>query len=301
MLLLLKMKLHYFALGAILNEVMKAVLYKIKFLFWFCVLLLLSACTLSNIGILFEDLRDIPEDTGGTHTAYVLDSTLSPYGYYSYVPGGYESSIQEYPLLVFLHGAGERGNSSTDPVNLDMVLANGPPRLIHDGTWEPYVPMLVVSPQCHDGSWNADKIHEFIGHIISQYRVRLSRIYITGLSMGGYGTFSYIGSYGDESYAAAAIPICGAGNTAQAANFINIPLWAFHGLDDTTVLPAGSINMINAINSLDPAVPAKLTLYPGVGHNSWSATYNGSGMGTESSDSDRFNESIYKWMLYYQK
>ena len=268
---------------------------------FFLPLLILFSCPPFRLGIPYSDLSEIPEDTGGFHIPYVLGSTSSPYGFFVYIPGGYDQTDQKYPLIVFLHGAGECGNSQDDPDNLNQVLANGPPRLINHDSWDPAVPFIVVSPQCHDSGWNTQKIHEFTAYIINQYRIRTDRIYVTGLSMGGYGTFSYIGSYGDDSCAAAAVPICGGGNTAQAEQFRNIPLWAFHGLEDKTVVPENSINMVNAINAENPAVRAKLTVYPGVYHDSWSRTYDGTGMGTESEDYDPFDTDIFDWMLQYRK
>ena len=119
----------------------------------FITLLLLVSCPDFRLGIPWDDLSEIPPDSGGTHTAYVLGSTPSPYGFFSYVPGGYDQTDEEYPLLVFLHGAGERGNSRDDPDNLFQVLANGPPRLINHDSWDPAVPFIVVSPQCHDSGW----------------------------------------------------------------------------------------------------------------------------------------------------
>lgn len=265
-------------------------------------LLLMSLCiSCKNMIPVHQELEGIPEDTGGQHLRSVLGSTDSPYGYYAYLPGGYEGSRALYPLLVFLHGSGEKGNSQDNPDVLDKVLVNGPPRMIQNGSWSPGTPMLVLSPQCHDGSWNPEKINQFIRFILNEYHVQESRIYITGLSMGGYGTFNYIGRYGDDSLVAAAVPICGAGNTSQAANFKNIPLWAFHGLADTRVYPSGSINMVEAINVQNPAIPAKLTLYPDVGHNSWTRTYTGSGMGQESEDGDPFDMDIFDWMLQFHR
>ena len=245
---------------------------------------------------------NLPGDTGGEHTPFVLGSTDSPYGFYLYIPGGYETTAQPYPLLIFLHGSGERGDSDINPDALDKVLSNGPPKLIRQGTWDPPYPMIVASLQCPTGAyWDPAKVHETIEYFISEYRINVSRVYMTGLSMGGYGTFNYLGRYGDDSYVAAAVPICGSGNTSQASQFKHIPLWAFHGMEDTTVSVSGSIDMVEAINAEVPDVRAKLTLYPDVGHNSWSRTYDGSGMGTESGDYDAFDESIFRWMFRYTR
>ena len=110
----------------------------------------------------FSDLKFLPVDTGGKHSAHILSETDAPYGFYIYLPAGYEQIPVNYPLLVFLHGIGEIGNSSEDVRKLDLVLIHGPPHLIHNGRWTTPYPMLVVSPQCHDEDWQPEKIDEFI-------------------------------------------------------------------------------------------------------------------------------------------
>ncbi len=264
--------------------------------------LILAACSENKINPLdFNILSNLPIDTGGVHIAKIHASTSSPYGYYIYTPSSYKNDGPEFPLLVFLHGSGERGNSKDDPSKLELVLRNGPPKMIERKTWNPTYPMIVASPQCHEAGWNSELIHEFIEFLITKYKVNIKRIYITGLSMGGYGTFGYVGAFGDLSYAAACVPICGGGNTGLAENFYTVPTWAFHGDADKTVLPSRSIDMINAINEFNPSPNAKLTIYPGVGHNSWSITYDGTGMGTESNEYDTFNQSIFDWMFQFEK
>jgi predicted peptidase len=273
-----------------------------KFIFILIVPIFLAACSKENNNPTdFNVLQNLPADSGGVQKAYPYESTDSPYGFYAYTPSGYSADGPEYPLLVFLHGSGEKGNSAADPAKLDLVLRNGPPMLIKKNQWSPTYPMIVTSPQCHDGGWNAQKIHEFIKYVRANFRVNTKRIYVTGLSMGGYGTFSYIGEYGDDSYAAACVPICGGGNTGKAENFMNVPIWIFHGDADGTVPVNNSIKMADAINALNPQLKAKLTIYPGVGHNSWSITYDGTGMGRESRDFDDFSMSVYDWMFQYQK
>lgn len=270
---------------------------KISFILAISAIFLVISCSKKSDMNDYNNLANLPADTGGIHTAYPLGTNDSPYGYYVYEP-----SVKGpvYPLLVFLHGAGEKGNSSDSPDILNLVLRNGPPLLINKNKWLPRYPVIVVSPQCHDGGWNGTKIHEFITFIIKNYNVNLKRIYVTGLSMGGYGTFNYLTTTADSCYAAAAVPICGAGNTSKVEGMKHIPTWAFHGDADGTVNVSGSINMINAINEANPPLKAKLTIYPGVGHNSWAKTYDGSGMGTESADYDAFNMDIYNWMFQYE-
>lgn len=264
--------------------------------------LVLFACSENGVEPTdYNVLSNLPPDAGGIQERFLHEATSAPYGHFIYTPGGYSKDGPKYPLLLFLHGAGEKGNSATNPEILDVVLRNGPPRLINRKEWSPSFPMIVVSPQCHDQGWNPDKIHNLINYLIEHYRVNTKRIYITGLSMGGYGTFAYIGTYGDESYAAACVPICGGGSPNKAENFYSIPTWAFHGEADGTVLPVMSIEMIEAINQFKPTPRAKITIYPGIGHNSWSMTYDGTGMGKESIDYDRFNQNIYDWMFQYDR
>lgn len=250
----------------------------------------------------YYNLSNLPLDTGGIHSSHILTEGNTPYGYYAYQPSGYDDDQDSmYPLLIFLHDSDEIGNSFKHPEYLERILVNGPSKMIENGNWSPKYPMLVISPQCHDDGWQADKIKRFIDFIIGKYKVNERRIYLTGLSMGGFGCFSYIGAYGDESMITAVVPICGGGNVDQAENFKNIPVWAFHGESDATVAPSKSKNMIKAINSIDPTEKAKITLYPDVAHDSWTYTYEGTGMGKEDADYDAFTTDIYTWMLTHEK
>ncbi|MDC7224576.1 MAG: dienelactone hydrolase family protein [Spirochaetales bacterium] len=265
------------------------------------IVLLLSSCSLIN-QFSEQSLSKIPDDTGGEHRAVQAGTTESPYGYYIYLPGGYEGWDGNYPLLLFLHGSGEKGDSSEDITLLDSVLKNGPPALIESNEWSPLYPMIVASPQSSVW-WNAATIQEYIDYLRVNYQIDPGRIYLSGLSMGGYGTFSYLTTYGNGGDVAAAVPICGGGNVSQVSQCSQIPIWAFHGESDTTVDPSKSIDFVEAYNEQtpEPDIPALITLYPGVGHNSWSRTYSGSGMGTESENYDSFDTSIYSWMLQYSK
>lgn len=263
---------------------------------------IIFSCTKDKQPMDYYNLGNLPTDTGGVHKAFTLGSTLSPYGYYVYTPSYYnELNNAVFPLLIFLHGSGEKGNSKSDPSILDLVLRNGPPKLIKNNNWSPKHPMVVVSPQCHDGNWDADKLKEFIEYLLTNYNINVKRVYITGLSLGGFGTFNLVGKHGDASLAAAIVPICGSGIINQAENFRNTPVWAFHGDADGTVNVHGSIDMVEAINEHNPVFDAKVTIYPGVGHDSWSKTYDGTGMGTESQEYDAFDQSIYDWMFEYQR
>jgi predicted peptidase len=249
------------------------------------------------------DLASLPEDTGGTHTAHQLGSDDSPYAYYLYTPSDYSNDGPKYPLLIFLHGSGEVGNSSADIKVLDKILSNGPPKLIKAKTWKPKYPMIVASLQCHEGWWDVTKTRQATEFLMSHYAVDTTRIYMTGLSMGGFGTWDQLAVVGAKSHITAAVPICGGGvvvedRVKKASVF---PIWAFHGDADATVSPDFDINMVKAVNDLNPKVRAKLTMYAGVGHDSWTRTYNGTGMGTGRADFDQFDMDIFEWMLQYKK
>ncbi|WP_111306747.1 dienelactone hydrolase family protein [Confluentibacter sediminis] len=248
-----------------------------------------------------NDLESLPKDGGGVQKANILGSTNAIYGHYIYTPSNYSNNSPNYPLLVYLHGSGQVGNSQTNPDELKKVIITGVTKLIDQKKWSPKFPMIVASPQLTSGSWNADDLHSFISYLIANYNINVNRIYITGFSLGAFGCYNYISKYGDESYAAAIVPIAGGGNTNSGSKFTNTAVWAFHGDIDTTVSKNGSIGMINAINAANPKTRAKLTIYPGIDHGSDNRTFDGSGMGTESSDYDAFNMTIYDWMFLYEK
>ena len=226
-----------------------------------------------------DDLAILPRDSGGTQRAVYLISAV-PYSYFIYIPSGYDTSSVAYPMLVFLHGSGSKGNSSVDTSTLNVVLRDGPSKLIYSKNWSPSSPMIVVSPQCHEDTGDVTKVHQLIRLITQHYRINLRRIYLTGFSMGGYGTYSYIDAYSEIRYVAAVAPICGGGNPLHASRFKNSPLWVFHGEADRTVQVINSINMVQAINAQNPTIPAQLTTYPGVDHDWWTRTYDSTGMDT---------------------
>lgn len=243
----------------------------------------------------FSDLKALPADTGGEHSAHILGETDAPYGFYIYLPAGYEQSSVKYPVLVFLHGVGECGNSSEDAGALDLVLIHGPPHLIHNGRWAPTYPMIVVSPQSDVEEWQPQKVDAFIRYIMKTYPANQSRIYLTGLSMGGDGVFKYLIEMGERSLVAAAVAICGEGNATEARK-VKVPIWVFHTeLDDDIPLQT----VIDMVEGFSNAPEAKLTVYPNLGHGGWSETYDLSGMGTESKEYDPYDISIYDWLLTY--
>lgn len=201
-------------------------------------------------------------------------------GYWFYQPVEEKIQGKKYPLMLFLHGAGERGE------NIEKVAVHGPPMQIKKGR---DFPAYVVSPQCPQKNWwsggnMVKQLDELITMICTEYPIDTSRIYITGLSMGGMGTNAMVQTYPQRF--AAAVPICGRGDISKADRMVNVPMWYFHGLADRTVKPEGSTEMVEAIKKAG-GQKVKLTTYPGVGHNSWSRTYD--------------NEDVYKWLFAQRK
>jgi len=184
------------------------------------------------------------------------------YDYLLQLPEGYrENRRQRWPLVLFLHGLGERGK------NLELVKRHGLAKAIAQGTRYPFI---VVSPQCPDDEWwNVLALEALIEHAAKKYRVDPDRIYVTGLSMGGYGTWALAQRH-PERYAAV-VPICGGGEVRHAPELRSLPLWAFHGAQDFTVPVKRSQEMIDAIKAAGGS--PKLTIYPEGGHNVWDETY----------------------------
>jgi predicted peptidase len=188
---------------------------------------------------------------------------------------------RKYPLVIFLHGAGERG--SDNKAQLKHGMAD-----FCKAKWRDKYPCYVVAPQCPEGKkwvevdWSAPAndmpaktsdslqlVFELTDTMIKDSAVNENRIYITGLSMGGYGTWDALARR--PSLFAAAIPICGGGDPKTASRFANIPLWCFHGDQDKAVPVNRSREMIEALKAAGGN--PKYTEYAGVGHDSWSQTY----------------------------
>ena len=166
-------------------------------------------------------------------------------------------------LIIFLHGAGERGD------DYGKISVHGIPKYILGGL---EVGATVVAPQCPDGTlWSqlTFELREFIEFIINEQGIDRSRVSISGISMGGYGTWEMITSY-PELFAAAA-PVCGGGVVWRACLAKPVPVRAFHGESDATVPLFNSVQMCDALNK--NGGQAELTIYHGVGHDSWCRAY----------------------------
>ncbi len=214
-----------------------------------------------------------PAEPAMRHEARSTTITMTQeYQYLRYLPPGYaEDREKRWPLVLFLHGAGERGR------DLEMIKRHGLPKLIDAGKDFPFV---VVSPQCPPGEWwNIFALEGLIEQAARERRIDRDRIYVTGLSMGGFGTWALAVRH-PERYAAI-LPICGGGERQLARVLREMPVWAFHGEADPVVPVERSEEMIEAIKKRGGS--PRLTVYPGVKHDSWTATYE--------------NPDIYEWML----
>jgi len=182
--------------------------------------------------------------------------------YLLYLPPEYEKQ-EKWPLVIFLHGAGERGD------DLAKVKVHGPPKLIEEGK---DFPAIVVSPQCANNRWwhqQTLELSALVDDIEKNYKVDQDRIYLTGLSMGGFGTWA-LGGYSPERFAAL-VPICGGGEAIAARSLTKVPIWVFHGAKDPIVPLKRSQDMVDVLERMKGNV--KFTIYPDVQHDSWTETY----------------------------
>jgi predicted peptidase len=194
--------------------------------------------------------------------------------YLLYLPKDYNSTGKPFPLLVFLHGVGECGD------NLDQLKVHGIPKILEtDGNF----PFVVISPQCPANMWWTDHLESLkalIDDIKGKYNIDKSRVYLTGLSMGGFGTWALAAKYPNDF--AAIAPVCGGGEIRLAmADRYKMPVWVFHGTKDDIIPIQRSQEMVDMIKSKGGNV--KFTVYPELGHNCWDAAYG--------------DKNLYNWFL----
>jgi predicted peptidase len=242
----------------------------------------------------FPDTED--KFTSFQFETFELNGHVLPYRIYQ---PEIKNKEEKYPLVVFFHGAGERGNDNRTQLK----------RFDPDPFWLNY-PCYIVAPQCprpdagegnehsawvntHFGgvshnmkespTWPMQLSIELIKQIINTKNVDYSRVYVTGLSMGGYATWEILQREGNLF--AAAVPICGGGDLNHADKMLSTAIWVFHGADDRTVPVERSQNMVNAIR--ESGGNPKYTEYPGVDHDSWSRTYQ--------------NQEVWDWLFMQVK
>ena len=202
-----------------------------------------------------------PLDVSKTETIY----------YWLFLPLNYETQSQSggVPLLLFLHGRGEWGDA--DGTEIAKVKMHGPPRRLEEPEFAKDFPCITVSPQCKTGfAWSPDQMMLLLDHIEQHYKIDKNRVYITGLSMGGFGTWMCLNN--SPNRFAAAAPICGGADVEWAKNLTHIPIWTFHGDQDQIVKVDQSQRIVDAIRKTGSR-KVLLTIYKGEGHDSWTRTY----------------------------
>ncbi len=191
--------------------------------------------------------------------------------YLLYLPEGYTQRSPQWPLVLFLHGAGERGD------DLKAVKRHGPPKLVEQGKKFPFI---LVSPLCPDTeAWSVPILRALLDEVRSRHNADPARLYLTGLSMGGNGVWRLAMTIPRE--VAALAPVCGWADPSKACLLKDIPTWVFHGKKDKVVPFERSEEMVTALKECDGNV--RFTAYPDAGHDSWTETY--------------INPALYRWLL----
>jgi len=253
-------------------------------LFTLCLLTVLPACT-TTTPIVRQDVVTFKRE--GTHEARFdrsatqwIDMSMD---YLLYLPPGYDSSVnvgKKWPLLFMLHGIGENGTAPR------VLMKYGPARFVEEGKDFPFI---IVTPQHRGGSgmadkvWNVELTTAMMYDVIERYRVDKDRVYLTGVSSGGLGT--WVIAANQPNLFAAIAPVSSWGFLSDVRRIAHVPVWAFHGGAD----------MIVTLDSIKPMIEvhraaggqSKLTVYPGVGHEAWENAY--------------ADERLYDWFLQHKR
>jgi predicted peptidase len=191
------------------------------------------------------------------------------YPYLIFKPRGYDADkTQKWPLVIFLHGSGERGT------DIEIVKKNGPPKIIAQHAASPFI---LVSPQLEtgpDGSrWDTAKLDQLLASLRKNYRVDSSRIYLTGLSLGGYATWAWALRHPEKF--AAIVPVAGLSEDKELDPCVlkDMPVWAFHGDQDDVVDPTAGFAIVKKVDACRGSVRPKMTIYPQTTHGSWEPAY----------------------------
>ena len=235
-----------------------------RYIFFVLGCLLLGSCAAQSKSVLIEDVEKT--------------ITIENLRYYLYYPEDYqEKKNEKFPLLLFLHGGGESGDS------LATLKSNGPPKLIAEGKQFPF---LILAPQNpHKRKWwNTRAVMQLLDTIVTNNRVDTSRIYLTGLSRGGGAAWELVVQYPDK-FAALAV-VCGM-TPLPYASWIDrkLAIWVFHGTEDKSVPYSESQRMVEKLKAMGYDI--KFTTYDGVGHNSWVQAYT--------------TEELYEWFTQQQR
>jgi len=241
----------------------------------FVIVGLCAATFIAGIGGIIQTF--FPIDVSGkmdAETFTASNGVVLPYRLYA------PENAAGLPLVLFLHGSGARGDDNTAQVKKNTVMQT----LLTDKNKRDF-PCVAIAPQCPASLWWPEEtgegerivcaaLHELLADVRSRYGTDPNRVYLTGLSMGGHGTWGMLAAYPEEF--AAAVPCCGGGDTAAAPDFADVPIWAFHGRRDQFVPVQESRDMVAALQDAQgsgAAHPVKYTEYPWENHACWELAY----------------------------
>lgn len=202
----------------------------------------------------------------GAHAVTLDVPGHEPARLWLHLPAGYGSDARRWPLVVFLHGSGERGE------NLAAVKVHGPPKHAERGAAYPFV---LASPQLADGRrWEPGELHALLAVLLARLAVDADRVTATGLSLGGHGVWDWAAAYPRDL--AGIAPVCGYGDPDDVCHAKPVPVRAYHGDADTVVPLAAQQACVEALRACGGSV--SFTVYPGVGHNAWDPAYEDPGL-----------------------
>lgn len=202
-------------------------------------------------------------------------------GHAAVLPANYSDTTQKWPTIIFLHGSSERGTGTLN--ELPKTIKNGPAKVLKDGKF------LILCPQTNAWSWRGktqNDANEFVKWALKAYRIDPKRVYITGLSMGGEGTWFAMAD--DPSLYAAGAPVAGRASRTEGGLVATggVHVWAFHGSADTSITLEAEWNAVAGMRSVNKSL-IDWTVYPRVGHDSWTVTYS--------------NKELYTWFLKWSR
>ncbi|MBN2890346.1 MAG: prolyl oligopeptidase family serine peptidase [Bacteroidales bacterium] len=195
------------------------------------------------------------------------------YRFLTYLPDNYKADLQKYPLILFLHGAPQRGS------NIEVLKDEALPKELENGL---NIPFIVVAPHCPIGeSWDPQKLYDFYNEMLKLYRIDKNRVYITGFSMGGFGLLKFVRDY--PGLFAAAAPVCSGGSKYFAETIASVPMWFFHGQEDKVIDIENTRELVEELKKFGADID--FTIYPDLAHDVWTPTYK--------------KPELYDWFLKY--
>lgn len=241
-------------------------------------------CVLVAFYVFLNEPSLAADQKPGTQIATKLEGAIETDGaktdfevrYLQFLPESYRTDGKPLPVILFLHGAGERGD------NIDLVKKWGPPRIVEKKKGFPFI---VISPQCpKNRGWESEKLLPLVEHTLKTLNADSDRVYVTGLSMGGYGTWDIIAS--SPHRFAAGMPLCGRGDVSKAKDLVGTPIQAVIGGKDRKTTNDSVREMVAAIKAAG-GKHIDYTLHEDLGHNVWSRTYS--------------SAETWKWFLSHKR